>query len=119
MNRQNITLVVGLVIILSALACNAPITQEPGPTLPPSPGSEPTDDAEPGPGPLPPGPLIQPADLVYLGAFRLPDTPGTPDNVGWEWSNWASAMTYYPDGDPDGPDDGYPGSIFGVGHDQT
>jgi hypothetical protein len=57
--------------------------------------------------------------LAYLGAFRLPDAPGMPDNVGWEWSNWASAMTYYPDGDPDGPDDGYPGSIFGVGHDQT
>ena len=25
---------------------------------------------------------------------------------------------YYPDGDPEG-DDGYPGSIFGIGHDQT
>ncbi|MEJ2749914.1 MAG: hypothetical protein P8183_18690, partial [Anaerolineae bacterium] len=27
---------------------------------------------------------LQPADLVYRGAFRLPDSPGTPDNVGWE-----------------------------------
>jgi len=63
--------------------------------------------------------LIQPSDLVYLGAFRLPDSPGTPDNVGWEWSNWASAATYYPDGDPGGLADGYPGSLFGVGHDQT
>ncbi|MFQ6014423.1 MAG: hypothetical protein ACE5NP_03135 [Anaerolineae bacterium] len=63
--------------------------------------------------------LLQPSDLVYQGAFRLPDSPGTPDNVGWEWSNWASAMTYYPDGDPTGLADGYPGSIFGVGHDQT
>lgn len=26
-------------------------------------------------------------------------------------------MTYYPNGDPDGPADGYPGSIFGAGHD--
>jgi hypothetical protein len=26
-------------------------------------------------------------------------------------------MTYYPDGDPSGPDDGFPGSIFGTGHD--
>ncbi len=65
------------------------------------------------------GTLIQPADLVYLGVFRLPDSPGTPDNVGWEWSNWASGLTYYPDGDPDGPADGFPGSIFGIGHDQT
>lgn len=63
--------------------------------------------------------LIQPADLLYLGAFRLPDSPGTLDNVGWEWSNWAGAATYYPDGDPGGGNDGYPGSIFGVGHDQT
>jgi len=63
--------------------------------------------------------LIQPGDLIYLGAFRLPDSPGTPDNVNWEWSNWASAATYYPGGDPAGPNDGYPGSLFGVGHDQT
>ncbi len=28
-------------------------------------------------------------------------------------------MAYYPTGDPDGPADGYPGSIFGVGHDHT
>jgi hypothetical protein len=26
-------------------------------------------------------------------------------------------MTYYPDGDPTGPADGHPGSIFAVGHD--
>ena len=63
--------------------------------------------------------LIHPTDLFYRGAFRLPDSPGTPDNVGWAWSNWASAATSYPDGDPAGPEDGYPGSIFGVGHDQT
>ena len=55
--------------------------------------------------------------LIYQGAFRLPDAPGTPDNVGWEWGG--SAMTYYPQGDPAGPADGYPGSIYGAGHDQT
>jgi hypothetical protein len=58
------------------------------------------------------GRLIQPTDLTYLGAFRLPDGP---EEIGWQYSG--SAMTYYPDGDPDGPDDGYPGSIFGTGHD--
>jgi len=63
--------------------------------------------------------LIRPDDLVYMGAFRLPDSPGTPENVGWEWSIWTSAAAYYPEGDPDGPDDGFPGSIFAVGHDQT
>jgi hypothetical protein len=62
--------------------------------------------------------LIQPTDLAYLGAFRLPDVPGD-DEHSWKWSNWASAMAYFPQGDPAGPADGYPGSIFGVGHDQT
>ena len=56
--------------------------------------------------------LVQPTDLTYLGAFRLPDGP---EGIGWQYSG--SAMAYYPDGDPDGPDDGYPGSIFGTGHD--
>ena len=58
-----------------------------------------------------------PADLAYLGAFRVPDSPGTPDNVGWEWGG--SAMAYHPGGDPSGPADGFPGSLFGAGHDQT
>ena len=55
--------------------------------------------------------LIQPQDLAYEGAFRLPDGP---PEVGWEWSG--EAMAYCPKGDPRGPDDGYPGSIFGTGH---
>ena len=71
------------------------------------------------PSPPSSGDLIQPTDLGYRGAFRLPDSPGTPDDVGWAWSNWASAATYYPDGDPSGAPDGYPGSLFGVGHDHT
>lgn len=62
---------------------------------------------------------IQPEDLEYQGAFRLPDSPSAPDNVGWAWNGWASALTFFPDGDPDGPDDGTPGSLFGVGHDHT
>jgi len=56
--------------------------------------------------------LLQPEDLVYRGAFRLPS--GTSAVKSWQWGG--HAMTYYPDGDPQGPDDGYPGSIFGVGH---
>ncbi|NOZ23571.1 MAG: hypothetical protein GXP25_21045, partial [Planctomycetes bacterium] len=56
--------------------------------------------------------LIQPTDLEYKGAFRLPDGP---EEFAWLWSG--GAMTYYPEGDPKGGADGYPGSIFGVGHD--
>ncbi len=57
--------------------------------------------------------LLQPSDLVYMGAFRLPDGPWGYE-YGWGWSG--GAMAYYPGGDPYGPDDGYPGSIFGTGH---
>ncbi|MCP5047875.1 MAG: hypothetical protein GY940_11935 [bacterium] len=55
---------------------------------------------------------LQPSDLVYMGAFRLPD--GTSDVKSWQWGGYA--MTCYPGGDPTGPGDGYPGSIYGAGH---
>lgn len=55
---------------------------------------------------------IQPSDLIYRGAFRLPD--GTSDVKTWAWGGYA--MTYYPGGDASGPADGYPGSIYGAGH---
>ncbi len=68
------------------------------------------------PGTPPPSEeLIQPADLTYLGAFRLP--ADAPDEIGWKWSNWSSALTCHPAGDPGGGSDGFPGSLFGVGHD--
>ena len=63
-------------------------------------------------GTIPAGPLIQPADLVYQGAFRLPEGP---EEIGWAYSG--AAMTVYPDGDPGGPADSFPGSIYGTGHD--
>jgi hypothetical protein len=66
----------------------------------------------PSPTPITAERLIQPTDLTYLGAFKLPDGP---EGIGWEYSG--AAMTYYPNGDPDGPADGYPGSIFATGHD--
>jgi hypothetical protein len=55
--------------------------------------------------------LIKPQDLEYMGAFRLPEGS---NGTSWEWGGTASA--YYPYGDPEGPDDGYPGSIFATGH---
>jgi len=58
---------------------------------------------------------IQPADLQYLGAFRLPDAPEAPDAERWDYGG--QALAYYPDGDPGGDADGYPGSLFGTGHD--
>jgi hypothetical protein len=61
--------------------------------------------------------LLQPADLRYEGAFRLPPSPGTPEDVGWEWGG--TALACRADGDPDGPADGYPGSLIGAGHEHT
>lgn len=61
--------------------------------------------------PIPTG-LIQPGDLIYRGAFRMPAGPSIVKS--WQWGG--HAMTYYPYGDPDGPDDGCPGSIFATGH---
>lgn len=58
--------------------------------------------------------LIQPEDLEYKGAFRL---PAGEEDSGESWAWGGTAMTYYPEGDPENEDD-YPGSIFGTGHDQ-
>ncbi len=54
------------------------------------------------------GDLLQPSDLVYQGAFAYPS--------GDEWAYSGQALAYYPDGDPSGPDDGAPGSLYAAGH---
>ncbi len=54
--------------------------------------------------------LITAGDLVYLGAFAFP--------AGDEWSYSGHALTYYPDGDPTGTADGFPGSLFTVSNAQ-
>ncbi len=64
-------------------------------------------------GGSPPGALIQPEDLVYLGAFRLPDD-GDPPRT-FEYGG--NAMTFNPDGDPANRDS-YPGALFVMGHDR-
>lgn len=56
--------------------------------------------------------LVLPESLEYKGAFRLPKTPDQDSR----WGYGGKALTYYPGGDPDGADDGYPGSLFGSGH---
>lgn len=89
-----------------------------GPTYPPGNNSgnnqQPPQNNNQQPGP--PGQsatgLLQPSDLTYIGAFRLPEASG---NSSWEWSG--EALAYRPDGDPQGPDDGFPGSLYGIGHD--
>ena len=57
---------------------------------------------------------LQPADLRYAGAFRLPDAGERPRT--FEYGG--AAMTYHPAGDPGGQADGFPGSLFIMGHDR-
>ena len=60
------------------------------------------------------GQLVQPADLLYLGAFRLPGNGMRPETFAYG----GNAMTLNPDGDPSGGGDGFPGSLFITGHDR-
>jgi hypothetical protein len=58
--------------------------------------------------------LFQPEALRYLGAFRLPGGDIRPATFAYG----GNAMTFSPNGDPSGPDDGFPGSLFVTGHDR-
>ena len=51
-------------------------------------------------------------DLEYLGAFKMP--MGAIGSSSWSYGG--NGMTYYPGGDPLGDTDGFPGSLYGVGH---
>lgn len=65
--------------------------------------------------PSPAGDLVMPEDFLYLGAFRLPggfDPPRT-------FAYGGNAMTHNPDGDPEGSDSEFTGSLFITGHDRV
>ncbi|MBC6937394.1 MAG: hypothetical protein DWB42_16380 [Chloroflexi bacterium] len=57
---------------------------------------------------------LEPEDFQYLGAFRLPDGGERP--LTFEYGG--SAMTFNPQGDSNGAEDGFPGSLFIMGHDR-
>ncbi len=57
---------------------------------------------------------VKPDDLQYLGAFRLPGGDIRPETFAYG----GNAMTFNPQGDPAGPADGFPGSLFITGHDR-
>lgn len=50
-------------------------------------------------------------DLLYLGAFKVPNDKS--NNT--EWSYGGGGMSFNPKGDPYGANDGFPGSLFGIG----
>jgi hypothetical protein len=113
MERRRIVLLAGLVIAVTLACVPTPAPGSPSGPVETAVGGAPTTVpvGTKAPPPLS-GSLIQPADLTYLGAFRLPSD--APEEEGWLWSG--EALAYYPDGDPGGPADGFPGSLFGTGH---
>jgi hypothetical protein len=72
----------------------------------------PADDSVPSPPAS--STVINPADLEYLGAFRLPENRDRP----FTFDYGGNAMTFNPSGDPAGNDDSFPGSLFITGHDR-
>jgi hypothetical protein len=58
--------------------------------------------------------LLQAGDFEYLGAFLLPGGEDRPKTFAYG----GNAMTFNPDGDGGGEVDGFPGSLFVMGHDR-
>lgn len=66
------------------------------------------------PAAITPASLVQPADFEYLGAFRLPPDGERPAMFAYG----GNAMTFNPSGDASGSQDGFPGTLFVMGHDR-
>jgi len=102
----------GSMLLLAALACTigqSPPQMEPEPAPPAEAASEPPPLLAP-----PSGEVINPDALEYIGAFRLPGGEERPQTFAYG----GNAMTFNPDGDPTGAQDGFPGSLFVMGHDR-
>jgi hypothetical protein len=102
-----------LVLLALSLGCLATGPSPDEPEAPPTAPAEPPTQ-ETGHQPPPPSQAVRPEDLHYLGAFRLPDDGDRPLTFAYG----GSGMAFYSGGDADGPDDGFPGSLFITGHDR-
>ncbi len=110
-NYRKLWMTAGALLAFS-LACGVT-----SPTPPPiAPAADTPTPAVASPQPLPPpsGDLVSPSDFEYLGAFRLPGGDERPQTFAYG----GNAMTFNPDGDPAGAQDGFPGSLFITGHDR-
>ncbi len=56
--------------------------------------------------------MLTPGNFVYMGGFR----PEFGDGLASRFGLGGWAIAFRPDGDPNGKDDGFPGSIYMVGH---
>lgn len=57
--------------------------------------------------------VINPNDIEYIGAFKVPGDKNGSVEASWAYN--AGGVAYYPHGDA-GNTDAYPGSLFGFGH---
>jgi hypothetical protein len=106
-------LILCVVVLISIFACSSITGGDQPEDLPTDTTSSGTTES-PFVGDISSGPLVQPEDFEYLGAFRLPGGDERPLTFAYG----GNAMTYRPDGDPSGTDDGFPGSLFITGHDR-
>ena len=105
-----------ILIIFLSLSCNKPgppiLESEEDSSIQELSIPDESENTEISPESSPSGNLILQEDFTYLGFFKLPEPSG---GSNWEYSG--HGLTYYPEGDPDGTADGFPGSLFGFGHD--
>jgi hypothetical protein len=98
-----------IVLPVMLVACNMKFATPAGPES----GGQPQPGDSAPPEPIS-GDVIDPASLEYLGAFRLPEGRDRP----YTFEYGGNAVAFNPDGDPNGPADGFPGSLFITGHDR-
>jgi hypothetical protein len=99
-------------VLLGVLACT--LVQTTSPPTGPVPATIPLVVTKPVTNPPPSGGVVNPTDLEYVGAFRLPGGEDRPQTFAYG----GNAMTFNPDGDSSGAQDGFPGSLFVMGHDR-
>jgi len=113
---RKLTLLLFIPLIFSGISCSQPVSTDlaENQIQPANDGNTPDYSAVEEFSPVLPSSdsLIQPDDFTYLGFFRLPEPTGGSD---WDYSG--HGLTYFPDGDPEGSSDGFPGTLFGFGHD--
>lgn len=103
-----------LILAVAASACGLFQAVGPGGEEAGDVAAEGLESAEATPPPIVSADLVRPEDLVYRGAFRLPGADERPKTFAYG----GAAMTFRPDGDAEGDDDGFPGSLFVMGHDR-
>lgn len=111
MSKKIISIFIFLLIVLACSFPRAyPVQVQPALVSPTPVESQP----QPLPPPYASGDVISPDEFEYLGAFRLPGGEDRPQTFAYG----GNAMTFNPDGDPAGTQDGFPGSLFVMGHDR-